>query len=864
MKRFTIRLATLALLAFAGAAQAAVIGPSLEERLATARPADVLQVVVTFHGKDAPTAAQLAAVNRVGVRGYYFTALPIAGVLATPQQVRALAQLREVRSVYHNDRLEYDNDGGTSITGVKQLRADALLKAANGGLPFTGKGVTVLVNDSGVDGTHPDLAYPSHVIQNTYAGTNLAALQGDVTSLGGPAGLLPVTYVEGVPNTDFGGSHGSHVAGIVGGSGAASGGLYTGVAPGASLIGYGSGAVIFVLDGLGGFNYAKVQALTHPEYNLRVITNSYGSPGQIGQPFDPEDPTNVASKILSDMGMIVVFSAGNSGGNAGAEGSITGVFKKAPWVLVAANGIKDGRIANSSSRGESNYSKQVTVTDPQTGAPETFTVYDRPTVIAPGTNIVSTRAVAADPFIPLDLTVDAEFIAPEHLPYYSVKSGTSMAAPHLAGIVALMLEANPALTWREVKQILEQTATNVSDLADWEGGAGYANAHAAVAKAAALRPGSPIEAGFGDANKLSHAFNSTADIVTGSIQNFAVTFAPYNTPVTSNEASFTVDSDVTLVTARTVVSESALFVVLQAPNGARFSSGVSLPQLGEFIATSAPGMAGTWKVMVRGVCGLNVEPVNPNACAPLTTAGAPPNGFSVPSTVNVTVKTLIARGYTGLSDIGGHAARSFIQVAVGGHLVDGLADGSYQPNAPLTRLQLAQYLAFGGGVRQSWPLDGDLQFSDLAGSEHLYAESATALGAFLRDPSFDARPALEGLSGTFDPTAGVSRTQAAYSLVQSLGLQSVAEAHTGAVQYLHNGQLIPVSDLAGVSASMLGYVQAALDLRLITPAVTLSQGPFELVPTLKAQFKPAQGVTRAEFAVAAVRARDAYGARVDD
>src|SRR3546814_4390854 len=61
-------------------------------------------------------------------------------------------------------------------------------------------------------------------------------------------------------------------------------------------------------------------------------------------------------------------------------------------------------------------------------------------------------------------------------------SGTSMATPHVAGIIALMLEANPNLTPAQVTDILERTSTNMTGRLAWEAGTGHVNAYAAVAE----------------------------------------------------------------------------------------------------------------------------------------------------------------------------------------------------------------------------------------------------------------------------------------------------------------------------------------------------------------------------------------------
>jgi serine protease AprX len=128
----------------------------------------------------------------------------------------------------------------------------------------------------------------------------------------------------------------------------------------------------------------------------------------------------------------------------------------------------------------------------------------------------------------------------------------------------------------------------------------------------------------------------------------------------------------------------------------------------------------------------------------------------------------------------------------------------------------------------------------------------------LRDPDVAAsRAAVERVGpGRFEPNQFVPRTQLAYSLLQSLGLQDVAEAFTGPVTYMDTDNTrIPVTDLGAVPAALHGYIQYALDLNVIRPTVVGSaEGRVAL-------FEPNRLVTRAEYAVSTVHARDAHGAR---
>ncbi len=816
-RRLQASLLAAAILATPMLAEARRLDRNLELMLPTLGAAETVEVIVSFNGNGPLSSEQQQRLAALGLKGVTMRSLPIAGVVATPAQVRSLLGMGDVRSVWLNAPLDYENREATQLTGVDRLRTDSGLRVQ--GVPVTGKGVGVLVNDSGVDGTHPDLKFPEHVKQNVLAQTNLASLDS----------MLPITYVEGVANTDIGGGHGTHVAGTIGGNGAASAGAQEGVAPGAGIIGYGSGAGLFILDTVGGFDYA----LTHQaQYNIRVVSNSFGNTSDTGTEFDPDDPTNIATKKLADRGVIVVFSAGNSGAG---EGTITGNFKKAPWVIATAAGDKQGRLASFSSRGENGKGGTVTVDG------ETYTWVDRPTITAPGVDIASARA-SLGALDKASADSDIDLLGPGMAAYYTHMSGTSMAAPHLSGVVALMLEANPSLTWKEVKRILQETASNMPGNEAWESGAGYVNAHSAVQ--AALNAGR-----YGSTVNAARTFNANAQVSTGSSNDYAVEFSPVGP---TGDVKFEVGADTALVAARANVGENTVAISLTDPNGKRYGSSIALPVLGQNIAVSAPGVAGTWTLSVRGVgsvSGTNLDP------AKVT------NGYGVPGTVNVNVKQLRTDGYAGLTDIQGHAAQGFVEFGVANRLVDSLADGRFYPDRNLTRRELADYLVMGSGVRQFQPINGATTITDAGalGTSLAFAEAATARGSAQRDLSHRQDGVMGRVDGAFRPDDVVTRVSLAYSLVQSLGLQAQASAFTGDVTVVYDTKRIKIEDAASIPASLRGYVQQALDLGLINARFTVTQGPFDLQPTVRAYFDPSTQVTRGAYAAAASRLLGVYG-----
>ena len=783
----------------------ATVDPAIRAALQTSPTA---QVVVTFKGTGAPQLTQVSLLQRLGIKqGVTLRALPVAGIVATAAQVNALAQNSEVRSLYINKKLDYYNFDDTHLTGVKRLRTDQQITSRNGGIPVSGRGVGVLINDSGVDGTHEDIKFGSHLVQNTLGSTNLNAL----------SAMLPITYIEGVPNTDSNSGHGTHCAGTVGGTGAKSGGKYEGVAPGASLLGYGSGGALLVLDALGGFDYA----LTHQfQYNIRVISNSFGTSGD----FDPNDPLNVATKKCYDRGMVVVFAAGNEGPGADTHNP----YAIAPWTISVGAGDRNGLLADFSSRGVRGEQGTFTVDG------ETWTFKNEPAIVAPGVDVVSTRAIA--PVSSLGAQTDLAVLTPAEIPFYTHSSGTSMATPHVAGIVALLLEAKPSLNPAQVKEILQKTATNMPGHEPWEVGAGYVNAYAAVDQA--FR-----SAAFGSTGNATRVFKSSVNAQTITTP-FTINFNPalttgnsFTLPVAAGTNSIEVKISSTGILGQT---GNLTNLVLVDPTGVRYSSGTPVTftlSTDRSVAVASP-VAGTWTVQVEGLRGV---------AAPETVAG------------NITLLT--PSGTTNLGDIAGHPAEAAIKLAVTKRLVDGLSNG-FKPNAPLTRIQLADYLLMGQGIKQFLPTTGTRSFSDVAASDVLLTESVAARGAALRDRFNQFNGVMQPTAaGTFSPEAIVSRASLAYSLVQGLGFQQQALARNGSpVTVQVDGRSIAIDDAANIPAGLEGYVSVALELNLINAFYTVTQGPYDLQPTVHATFKPAQNVTRADFAVIVSRTFPQYNA----
>jgi serine protease AprX len=813
---------------------AATLSRTLQDQIAgLSDGTSVGVVIVSFNTSNGLADSHLNILRNLGIsQGVTFQKLGMVGAVLTAGQIRALAGNPAVKSVWSNDRQAYYMNQARMVTGVDKLRTDSAFTLRNGGMPVSGSGdFSVLVIDSGIDATGADLPLGTKIIQNTQRVVSTDAGNTGIT-VGGVAlnGFTPSLSLENIPNTDTVG-HGTHCAGIVGGLGSRSGGTYGGVAPGVKIVGSGGGAVILVLDALAGWEYG----LSHQEqYKIRVITNSYGPLG--GGEYNPDHPFMIAAKQAYDRNISVFFA----GGNDGAAKDTLSPYAQAPFVIGVAAGTKDGMLADFSSRGTPR-GDRLSDDNPSNDN-------DAPTLTAPGngryfesslarfgltTDIVSVRA-AGNFGASSGLTNDTE-IPVGMIPFYTQISGTSMATPFAAGVAALMLDVDPTLTPDEIKQILTETATRMPGYEDYEVGAGYINAHAAIDKVYNRAKA------YKSIQEVS--FNTVFGEDRAPAQNFHIDFNPAVSGTTSqNATSFTVQPGMNVLEISAVVDTEAgegtgnlVGIRLNAPDGTSYSTAIDFPVIGsdrrEITVNNPP--AGTWTLEVRGARSL--------AAASQVSS---PTQLAAPGPVDGTVKQ-IRYILPQISDIAGHPQRAEIEAALKNRLIDTYADGKFYPDQRVSRADLAQSFALNAPVRQT--LGAAPKFTDVSGDLARIAEAVTTKGSTLRDYNFVPTGLLTSSGSLFNPSASVSRLDAAVAFVKALGRDAEARALAN-TNVTYNSAVI--SDNSQIPAALRGYVQIAIDSGLFEtyPAeiIEIAPGQYQALPGPR--FEPAAAVTRAALA----------------
>lgn len=371
-------------------------GQKISKSLAAAmqqKPADqALPIIVKYRREHMAAKAIVKGV----APAYQYNLIPASAMKLTQAQVAWMAGQDSVEHIWLDMPVRAYLD-----TSVRQIQTPSVWQAG-----FRGRGMKIAILDTGIDPHHPDVA------------GRIAAT---------------ATFVGSAYYDDNG--HGTHVASTAAGNGAASGGLYVGVAPEADLY----IAKVLAADGSGMMSDVMAGIEWAVNQGAHVAGLSLGSNG----PCDGTDALSVTCDAAVERGVVLCVAAGNSGPARSSVGS-PGCARQV--ITVGASDDSD-QVASFSSRGPTSDGRV------------------KPDLCFPGVDIVAARAAGTA----MGQVVD------EH---YTSASGTSMATPHAVGAAALLLQANPSLTPREVKELLMRTARNIGYEANAQG-AGRADVYQA-------------------------------------------------------------------------------------------------------------------------------------------------------------------------------------------------------------------------------------------------------------------------------------------------------------------------------------------------------------------------------------------------
>lgn len=407
----------------------AVVDPAL----ASAR-GDVAVLLVAAPGREA---AAKAAVRHVG--GTVTRDLSLIHGFAARLAAKHLGDLARNNAVATISLDRHLTVQGTMSSSTlnsvygKATRADDLNKSG-----VNGTGVTVALVDTGVADL-PDLA--GRVVTVT---TDPAGMQ-----------TAPCVNLSGESGCQDSYGHGTFLAGLIAGTGAASGGQYKGVAPGARIVSVkvaGRNGAADVSNVIAGIQWA---VSFRQQYGIRVLNLSLGTDSTQSYTVDP---LNYAVERAWAAGIVVVVSASNRGPGAGT------IAKPGddPYVITVGAvddqgtpGLGDDRLPNFSSRG-----------------PTAADGLAKPDLVAPGAHLVSLNAPGS--------AIATQFPSSMAAPYRR-GSGTSMAAAVTSGEVALLLAAQPTLTPDRVKFALTATARQDASSDPMLVGRGMIDAYGALA-----------------------------------------------------------------------------------------------------------------------------------------------------------------------------------------------------------------------------------------------------------------------------------------------------------------------------------------------------------------------------------------------
>ncbi|MBI5305197.1 MAG: S8 family peptidase [Chloroflexi bacterium] len=356
------------------------IHPGLAEQLrprALAAGTQQLPIIVKYTTGAMMTPASVVA--GASAPRFTYRLIHASAFSATPDAINQLSDRDDVEMIW------FDGQAHTMLnTSVPLIRAPLLWQAG-----LTGKGIKVGVVDTGLDATHPDFAGRVAAIKD-FTG------EGDLDGNG----------------------HGTHVAGTIGGSGAASGGVYRGVAPECTLY----AAKVLTSSGFGSISGVIAGVEWAVDQGVRTMNLSLGMDGSC----DGTDALSEACDAAVARGVAVCVAAGNAGPSAYTVGS-PGCAKN---VITVGATTKNDDAIYFSSRGP------------------TADGRIKPDLCFPGVDIIAPHAVNTQ----IGQIVNQ---------FYTTLSGTSMATPHATGSCALLLQDNPTASPGQIKNLLMASAVNL-------------------------------------------------------------------------------------------------------------------------------------------------------------------------------------------------------------------------------------------------------------------------------------------------------------------------------------------------------------------------------------------------------------------
>ena len=431
----SVLLVVALLLPLMGTAPKAEVAPRAQPillQMAAERPDETVGIIVQKTVKDTQVESLVARLGGAVTEDLYI--INAFGATLPAKAVLELAQADGVRWVSLDaPMVETACTQCVDTTNLKNAYVQAIRanRLWNESPYLQGQGIGVAVVDSGVN--------PQQDLYTVMGVNRLVAA---------------VAYNGGYNQSVYDGyGHGNHVAGIIGGNGSRSNGAYIGVAPMINIVNVkvsddqGGATALNVIKGLQWINDNKAK------YNIKVVNLSLNS----GVPASYNtDPIDAAVEILWFNKVVVVVSAGNRGKNA--------LYPPANDPFVIAVGATDDKgTASITDDVIASYSGSGTTTDG----------FKKPDLLAPGTNIV---ALMANPNGVLATAHPANVVNG----IYFRMSGTSMAAPMVAGAAALLLQDEPNLTPDQVKYRLMATANKTWPGYNAKVGAGYLDVYAAV------------------------------------------------------------------------------------------------------------------------------------------------------------------------------------------------------------------------------------------------------------------------------------------------------------------------------------------------------------------------------------------------